>query len=98
DATPGMSVSDYEEICRQAHEQGYADDYWTMQNQDSVEGGQVVLLRQGADKPGLIAFGQRRSGGPIPGAGSRQEQPVRFYNVRSLHDDPARNEVESIRH
>jgi hypothetical protein len=88
DTTPGMRISDYEESCRQTRENGYADDYWTMQNHGSVAGDQVVLLRQGSDKPGLIAFGQRWLGEPIQGAGSRREEPVRFYNMRSLHEDP----------
>jgi hypothetical protein len=94
DMTPPMRIDVYEETCRQVRDKGYADDHWTMLNQGSVEGDQVVLLRQGSKNPGLIAFGQRRKGEPIEGTGRRQEQPVRFYKARSINEDPYISLVE----
>jgi hypothetical protein len=86
--TPGMKVDEYEESYRQACVGDFADDYWTMQHHGSAAGDQVVLLRQDRDKPGLIAFGQRRPGEHKKGDGVRREEPVRFYNIRSIRDDP----------
>lgn len=86
--TGGMSVDEYETICRQVREKGYADALWTMKNTKSNPGDQVVLLRQGRVNSGIIAFGHRVAGDTKPGEGNRKEYPIRFCNTRSIHDDP----------
>lgn len=84
----GMSRQDYQERFEYIKRQGFADDHWTMWKFDSKPGDQVVLLRTGGEKPGLIGFGLRRAGDWLPGFKDRREYPVRFHNLKSLHDEP----------
>lgn len=98
EAAEGMSRDEYEADIEKTARGEFADEWWSMTKRSkSRPGDQVVLLRTGSVKRGIIGFGVRRAGEPKPGQGTRFEFPVKFANLRSLRDEPFLDQ-QTLRH
>src|SRR5262249_16162222 len=97
----GMDHAEYDRAYRESKTQGFGSERWTMWDFESKPRDQVVLLRTGKEKAGLIGFGLRWEGDPVAKPGrkrERREYPVRFYNLRALDQQPfiSRDELQRV--